>query len=132
MSSNSRRGLTLLRTRSHKLDIEVASLHQNASNLKTYKICNEGPVEYEYHLLFICSTYNVIQERFDDILRRCDNLSIILKAPPRKLSTYVHTLTLTQRVFYPRYGYPFLRRRHPSRTICKLGLMGQNWPSRGR
>ena len=98
MSSNSRRGLTLLRTRSHKLGIEVASWHQNASSLKTCKICNEGPVEDEYHLLFICSAYSVIRERFDDILRGCDNLSTILKAPPRRLSTYVRTL-LSHREF---------------------------------
>ena len=47
MSSNARRALTLLRTRSHKLGIEAASWYQNVMNLKTCKVCNEGMVEDE-------------------------------------------------------------------------------------
>jgi hypothetical protein len=67
-----------LRTRSHKLGIEVASCHQSASRLKTCKICNQGIVEDEYHLLFTCPAYTMIRERFDDILRGCCALSAIL------------------------------------------------------
>ena len=48
MSSNARRALTLLRTRSHKLGIEVASWFQNVTNLKPCKVCNEGMVEDEF------------------------------------------------------------------------------------
>ena len=44
--------LRLLRTRSHKLGIEIASWYQNVTNLKTFKVCNEGMVEDECHLLF--------------------------------------------------------------------------------
>ena len=38
MSSNARRALTLLRTRSHKLGIEIASSYQNVTNLKACKV----------------------------------------------------------------------------------------------
>ena len=63
MSSNVRRALTLLHTRSHKLGIEVASWYQNVMNLKTFKICYEGMVQDEYHLFFTCSTYSEIRSR---------------------------------------------------------------------
>ena len=92
MSSNARRDLTLLRTRSHKLGIEVASWYQNVTNLKTCKVCNEGMVEDECHLLFTCSTYSAIHSRYADVLRGSDNLSAILKTPPRRLSSYVYAL----------------------------------------
>ena len=45
--SNARRALTQLRTRSHKLGIEVASWYQKLTNLKACKVCNEGMVEDE-------------------------------------------------------------------------------------
>ena len=48
MSSKARRALTQLRTRSHKLGIEVASWFQNVTNLKPCKVCNEGMVEDEF------------------------------------------------------------------------------------
>ena len=63
MSTNARRALTLLRTRSQKLGIEVASWYQNATNLKAYILCNEGTVEDECHLLFTCSAYSAIRSR---------------------------------------------------------------------
>ena len=62
MSSNARRALTLLCTRSHKLGIEVASWYQNVTNLKTCKVCNEGMVENECHLLFTCSTLLLVKD----------------------------------------------------------------------
>ena len=92
MSSKDRRALTLLRTRSHKLGIEIASWSQNVTNLKTCKVCNEGMVEDECHLLFTCSTYSAIRSRYADILRGSDNLSAILKTPRRGLSSYMYTL----------------------------------------
>ena len=92
MSSNAHRALILLRTRSHKLGIEVASWYQNVTNLKACKVCNEGMVEDECHLLFTCSTYSAIRSRYVDILRGSDNLSAILKTPPRRLSSYVYAL----------------------------------------
>ena len=92
MSSNARRALTLLRTRSHEFGIEVASWYQNITNLKTCKVCSEGIVEDECHLFFTYSTYNAIRSRCVDILRGSDNLSAILKTPPRRLSSYVYAL----------------------------------------
>ena len=91
MGSNDRRALTLC-TRSHKLGIEVASWYQNVANLNVCKVCNEGMVEDECHLLFTCSTYSAIRSRYVDILRGNDNLSAILKTPPRRLSSYVYAL----------------------------------------
>ena len=67
MSINSRRALTLLRTQSHKLGIEVALCHQNPSNIKACKVCEEGLVDDEYPLLFTCSAYSAIRESYGDI-----------------------------------------------------------------
>ena len=92
MSSNARRALTLPCTRSHKLGIKVAAWYQNVANLKACKVCNEGMVTDECHLLFTCSTYSAIRSRYVDILRGSDNLSAILKSPPRRLSSYVYDL----------------------------------------
>ena len=88
MSSNARRDLP----RSHKLGIEIASWYQNVTNLKTCKVCNQGMVEDECHMLFTCSKYSAISSRYADILRGSDNLSVILKTPLRRLSSYVYAL----------------------------------------
>ena len=66
--------------------IEVATCYQNVTNLKTCKMCNEGMVEDECHLLFTCLTYSAIHSRYVDVLGGSDNLSAILKTPPRRLS----------------------------------------------
>ena len=60
--------------------------------MKTCKVCKEGLVEDEYHLLFTCSTYNTIRESYDDILRGGDDLSVILKRTSMRLSSYVYAL----------------------------------------
>jgi hypothetical protein len=51
MSLSSLKALTVLRTRSHKLGIEIASWHQSASRLKSCKIYNQDIIEDEYHFL---------------------------------------------------------------------------------
>ena len=56
------------------------------------KVCKEGLVEDEYHLLFTCSTYSAIHESYDDILSGGDDLSVTLKRTPRRLSSYVYAL----------------------------------------
>ena len=73
--------------------------YQNVMNLRACKVCNEGMVEDECHLLFTCSAYSAIRSRYDDILRGSDNLSVILKTPPRRLSSYVYVLKFTHRDF---------------------------------
>ena len=65
---------------------------QKVTNLKTCKVCNEGMVEDECHLLFTCSIYTAICSRYVDILRASDNLIATLKTPPRRLSSYVYAL----------------------------------------
>ena len=89
MGLNSRKALTLLCTPLHNLGIEVALWNQNQPTIKTCKVCKEGLVEDEYHLLFTCSPYSAIRESYDDILRGGDDLSIALKRTPRRLSSYV-------------------------------------------
>ena len=84
-------GLLQGATRCHKLGIEVVSWYQNITNLKACKVCNEGMVEDECHLLFTCSAYSA-RSRYVDILRGSVNLSAILKTPPRRLSSYVYAL----------------------------------------
>ena len=36
-------------------------------------------MEDEYHLLLKCSIYNVIHQKYDDLLDGHDNLSVVLK-----------------------------------------------------
>ena len=74
----------------------------------------EGLVEDEYHLLFTCSAYSAIRGSYDDILRGGDDLNVILKRTPRRLSLYV-CLIHTSRLGASKYEYPLLRRRHTSR-----------------
>ena len=92
MSISSCRALALLRTRSHSLGIEVALWNQNKPNIKACKVCKEGLIEDEYHLLFTCSAYSAIRESYGDILSGGNDLSIILNRTPRRLSSYVHAL----------------------------------------
>ena len=81
-----------------KLEYYIANVNHEHHGIKMYEFatckvhCNEGMVEDGYHLLFTCSTYNAIHSRYDDILRESDNLSVILKTPPRRLSSYVYAL----------------------------------------
>ena len=62
------------------------------TNLKACKVCKEGMVEDECHFLFTCSAYSAIRSRYVDILKGSDNLSVILKTPPRRLSSYAYAL----------------------------------------
>ena len=113
-SSNALRALTLLRTWSRKLSIEVASWYQNVMNLKACRVCNEGMVEDECHLLFTYSTYSAIHSRYVDILRGSVNLSAILKTPPRRLSSCVPYSRIE--TCASMCEYPFLGRRHITNT----------------
>ena len=92
MSINSRRAITLLHTRSYNLDIEVALWNQNQPHIETWKVCKEGQVEDEYHLLFKCFGYSAIRGIYDDILRGVDNLNITLKETGKRLSSYLYAL----------------------------------------
>ena len=49
-------------------------------------------VDDECHLLISCSMYKVIHEKYDDLLDEHDNVNVILKCPPRRVSTYVWEL----------------------------------------
>ena len=44
-----------------------------------WKVCNEGMVEDECHLLFTCPAYSAICSSYDDILRGSDHLSAKLR-----------------------------------------------------
>ena len=46
-------------------------------------------MEDEYHLFIACSvSYKVIHEKYDDLLDEHDNVSAVLKFPPRSVSAY--------------------------------------------
>ena len=51
--------------------------------MKACKVCVEGLVEDEYHLLFTCVAFSAIRKSYDDILRGDDDLSITLKRAPK-------------------------------------------------
>ena len=55
---------------SQNLGIEVALWNQNQLNIKMCKVCKEGLVEDEYHLLFTCIAYSSNCASYDDTLRR--------------------------------------------------------------
>ena len=59
MSINSRRALTLLRTRSPNLDIKVSLWNPNQPKIKACKVCKEGLPEDDYHLLFLYALHIV-------------------------------------------------------------------------
>ena len=84
------------------------------------KVCKEGLVEDEYHLLFTCSTYSAIHESYDDIISGGDDLSVTLKRTPRRLG-----IIQTSKLSAPNYEHPFLRREHISRQLLCSGPMGQ-------
>ena len=68
MSINSCRPLTQATNRS-------CVMPSNVSNIKACKVCEEGVVEDEYHMFFICLVHCVIHENYDAILRGGDDLS---------------------------------------------------------
>ena len=67
MSIKSHRALTLLSIQPHKL--RSCIITSKCVKYKACNICNKRLVEDEYHVLFTCSTYSVICENNDDILR---------------------------------------------------------------
>ena len=75
------------------------------------KESNEGLLKVEYHLHYVCPTYSVICETYDGVLRECDNLGSIHKAPPRKLSSNVNAL-FTHTYFALKHEHTLLGKRH--------------------
>ena len=73
--------------------------------MKIEKVSNENLVEDEYRLLVALSAHKVIREKYDDLLDEHDNVSVTLKCPPWKVSTYVCIL-FTYIVFYYRVVTP--------------------------
>ena len=67
-------------------------MESKSAKIKASKVCKEGLVEDEYHLLFTFSTYSAIHESYDDILREGDDLSAALNRTPRRLSSCVYAL----------------------------------------
>ena len=58
-------------------------------------------------------TYHVFNEKYDDLLHKHDDLSIILKSPSIRVTTYVHAL-FTYKEFLQHIGHPLLRKgSHP-------------------
>ena len=53
------------------------------------KVFNKKLVKDQYDLLHACSRYKVIHEKCDDVLDGHVKLSVILKSPPRRVSTNV-------------------------------------------
>ena len=54
-------------------NIYLPKLKRQALIFYTLKVCNEGTIEGECHLLFTCLVYSAIHARYDDILRGSDN-----------------------------------------------------------
>ena len=64
------------------------------------QVCNENVEKDEYHLLFACSEYKVSSKKYYGLLDGHDNLSEILKYPPKRVSKNVHAL-ISHRVLLP-------------------------------
>ena len=74
--------------------------------MKTYKECNV--VENKCELL--C-------EKYDDLLDKHDNSSVILNSPPRKMSTYLCAL-ISQREFLLQSSKPPSEEGDAYKLIC--------------
>ena len=59
--------------------------------------------------LIAYSTYKIIHEKYDGLLSGHDNVNVICKFPPRRVSPYVHAL-FSHQEFYLRHLTPFLRK----------------------
>ena len=62
------------------------------ANINLCHVCEKGPVEDEYCLLFICTMYSVIRKWYDNILRVGNDLSVMLKRTSRRLSSFLYAL----------------------------------------
>ena len=82
-----------------------------------------GMLDVSYKIIikvrFSHPTYSAIRSRYADILRGSDNLSVILKKPPRRLSSYVYAL-LTHRDFMLNVWIPLLRKETYIKNTCIL------------
>ena len=54
-----------------------------------FPCCYENPVGDKYHVLITCSAYKVIREKCDNLLDMHDNVNVMLKGQPRRMSTCV-------------------------------------------
>ena len=61
-------------------------------------VCNKNLEVNEYNLILAFSEYKVIWKKYNNLLDGNDNLNIIFKSQPRRVSTYVHEL-LELRIF---------------------------------
>ena len=66
-------------------------------------VYNKNMVEDEHHLLLACPTHKIIHKKYDELLHGHDNLSGILKSPPRRVSTYVCALFSNREFFTTEY-----------------------------
>ena len=62
------------------------------------------------------SVYSAIRSRYDDILRESDNLSAILKTPPRRLRSYVYALFTHRDFVLQCMNTPFQEETHIKNT----------------
>ena len=123
MSIDSRRALSLVCTWSHKLGFEVALWHQHSSIIKACTICKEGLIKDEHHQCFTCSTCSAICDRYDDILKGSDDLSVTLKKEhgegwPHICMPYSHVMCF-------KVWIPLLKKETHNMKTCALRLMGQ-------
>ena len=85
------------------------------------KVCKENLVEDKYHLLITCTTYKVIHEKYYDLLDRYDDVSVIPKCPPRRVSMYMCAVSMyigalfSHREFYYRVVTTLLRKESHTR-----------------
>ena len=103
----SRRAITLLRTRSQKLGVEVASWNHHTS-MKLCNVWNEKLVEDEPHSLnMTCSSYMIIRKKYYDLLEGHGNVIVILKFPSRRVCTYVRAFFSHQQILQQHNNPPF-------------------------
>ncbi|MCO5577182.1 hypothetical protein L7F22_031006 [Adiantum nelumboides] len=78
MPRNARRAITLMRTRSHMLKIEIGGWQQIDAKKRTCNVCDMKRPETEEHVTLECPAYTHIRDGFKPLLQGCTTLEELL------------------------------------------------------
>lgn len=76
--ANARRSIALIRTRSHTLEVEKGAWGNVSREQRFCKLCDQGQVETEAHVLLTCPRYAHIRRDFNNITEEHNTLASLL------------------------------------------------------
>ena len=90
ISIHTRGNIARMRLRSHSLEIEMGAWAQIDRCNRLCKVCNEGKIEDEWHVIIECSQYRRIRSTFEAYLQEKTSLAAIFEdTPPRILGSLI-------------------------------------------